>query len=169
MFIKLSDKDKLFYFEKNFFTLDGLWVVEIEKVLGLEDSLKIDLAVWKQLLTIAYRRIRKYLGIEKVGIKEAIKIMGFRWSAEGWDYTIEACEDDFGRIIIFKCPYREIMDRNPERKPLIPRICIDICIPIYIEAVESLNPNIKVRRDCMLGLGSDKCTFELTIRDKSKG
>ena len=32
----LSVTDKLFYFEKNFRTLDGLWVIETEKELGIK-------------------------------------------------------------------------------------------------------------------------------------
>ena len=39
----VSIEDKLFYFERNFFTLDGLFVVEIENQTDFEMALKIDL------------------------------------------------------------------------------------------------------------------------------
>ena len=49
---KVSKKDKLFYFERNFFTLDGLWMLETENEVGWDTALKIDQAVWDKLLKI---------------------------------------------------------------------------------------------------------------------
>ena len=46
---EVSNKDKLFYFERNFFTLDGLRMLETESEVGWDTALKIDKAVREPL------------------------------------------------------------------------------------------------------------------------
>ena len=60
---KITDVDKLFYFENNFFAVDGVWMLEIEKEIGWDRALKIDIAVWTRLMKIFIRRIKEYLKI----------------------------------------------------------------------------------------------------------
>ena len=43
---KITDADKLAYYERKFFTMDGLWVIESENEVGLDKALEIDTAVW---------------------------------------------------------------------------------------------------------------------------
>ncbi|MFX0136422.1 MAG: DUF6125 family protein, partial [Candidatus Hodarchaeota archaeon] len=74
---KVSKEDKLFYFERNFFTLDGLWAIETEKETNWETALKIDVAVWKKLLKIIIRRIKKYLKIETNTLTDLVEILTF--------------------------------------------------------------------------------------------
>ncbi|MHA1343947.1 MAG: DUF6125 family protein [Promethearchaeota archaeon] len=82
---KVSLEDKLFYFERNFFTLDGLWMIETEAETDWTTALKIDLEVWKKLLKIIIRRIRKYLEIKTNTIKDLLNILTFRWTVENWE------------------------------------------------------------------------------------
>nr|MDO8112018.1 DUF6125 family protein [Candidatus Sigynarchaeota archaeon] len=159
----LSKDDRLFYYEKNYYTLDGLWILETEKATDFDTALKIDLAVWKELLKIIYRRIKDYLKIEGKTVAEVMDLLAFRWACEKWDFTIDVASPDKGKATIKKCPYKEIMDRNPARKDIIPRICTDICIPIYKEAIASINPAIRVKRSNFMGKGSPICDFELSM------
>lgn len=158
---KVSEKDRLFYFEKNFFTLDGLWMIETEAETDWKTALKIDLLVWTRLLKIIIRRIKNYLGIESNSIKDLVEILIFRWSCEKWDYSVDLLEDKKASIRISRCPYKEIMSRNPEREDRIPLICEYMCLPFYEEIIKDFNPNIKLRRDKFQGLGDDYCNFEL--------
>ena len=61
---KVSDADRLEYYSKNFVTLDGLWMLEIEKEIGWDRALEIDVTVWIKLFKIIIRRLKKYLNIE---------------------------------------------------------------------------------------------------------
>ncbi|KKM79884.1 hypothetical protein LCGC14_1345480, partial [marine sediment metagenome] len=61
---KVTDADKLFYYEKNFVTLDGLWMLEAEKAMGWDEALKIDNIVWIRLFKIIIRRLKRYLNIQ---------------------------------------------------------------------------------------------------------
>ena len=61
---EVSKDDKLFYFGKHFFTLDGLWMIETEEETNWETALKIDTKVWIKLLRIIIRRIKRRLNIE---------------------------------------------------------------------------------------------------------
>ena len=163
---EVSNKDKLFYFERNFFTLDGLWMLETENEVGWETALKIDKAVWDKLLKIIIRRIKKYLKIEANTLQNLIEILTFRWSIEGWKYTIKDEENEI-LIEIKECPYKAIMDRNPERHDKIVSICKDMCIPFYEKVARDFNPKIIIKRTNYLGLGDSYCDFHFFIDNKN--
>lgn len=156
---KVSDADKLFYFQRNFFTLDGLWMRETENEVGWETALKIDKIVWIKLMEIVFRRIKKYLDIETNNLDALVEILTFRWSVEGWIYSINKVSEFEVEIEINKCPYKAIMDRNPKRQDKIPLICKEMCIPFYAAIIEGFNPKIKLERREYLGLGYEKCNF----------
>ena len=73
----ITDADKIFYFEKSFFTMDGLWMLETEKEVGWDTALKIDKAVWIRLMNITFRRIKKYLNIDKNNLNDLIYLFVF--------------------------------------------------------------------------------------------
>ncbi|MBY9004542.1 MAG: hypothetical protein KGD73_11255, partial [Candidatus Lokiarchaeota archaeon] len=81
---ELTVKDKLFFFEKQFFTLDGLWMILAEEKTDWNTALEIDLKVWLKLLKIIIRRLKKYLNITSSDIIDLLEILTFRWSVEGW-------------------------------------------------------------------------------------
>ena len=153
----ITDADKIFYFEKSFFTMDGLWMLETEKEVGWDTALKIDKAVWIRLMNITFRRIKKYLNIDKNNLNDLIEILTFRWSIEGWKYSINQYSEFEAVIEINECPYKAIMDRNPERREKISLICKDMCIPFYNAVLEDFNPKIKLVRDKTLMQGNNYC------------
>lgn len=163
---KVSQEDKLFYFERNFFTLDGLWVIETEKEINWETALKIDLAVWKKLLKIIIRRIKKYLKIETNTLTDLIEILTFRWSIEGWEYNIIKNEENEASIEIHGCPYKSTMDRNPDRHDKISLICRNMCIPFYKAITQDFNSKISLEINKSMGLGNDLCNFHFKIEEK---
>ncbi|NMC04506.1 MAG: hypothetical protein GYA24_04800 [Candidatus Lokiarchaeota archaeon] len=158
---ELTKDDRLFYFERNFFTLDGLWIIEAEKATNFDTALKIDLAVWLKLLKTAYRRIKEHVEADTTTAAGILDVLAFRWSCEKWTFTIEKSERHEARAVVSKCPYKEIMDRNPERKALVPRICKEICVPIYDDAIATINPKARIERDSFMGLGQLACTFTI--------
>jgi hypothetical protein len=157
----LTCEDRLFYFERQFFTLDGLWITELEDAAGTDVSLAVDLAVWQKLLAIAFRRIKEYLKVDASTIAGILKILEFRWTCEKWNYDASMEGENVAHVTITTCPYKAIMDRNPSRSAMIPRICKEICIPLYNQAISSLNPDVIVERPKCMGLGDDACEFEL--------
>jgi hypothetical protein len=161
----LTTQDKLFFFERHFFTLDGLWMIETENKLDWDTALEIDLNVWKKLLKIIFRRIKKYLKVDGNTLGDLVKILTFRWAAEGWDYTIENLKKNEIHIEIRKCPYKSAMDRNPERHDKIPLICNNMCRPFYKDIVSNFNSEIKVNRESFMGLGDDLCDFTFSIQN----
>ncbi len=157
---KITLEDKLFYFEKSFFTLDGLWMIETENEVDWETALKIDTKVWIRLLKIIIRRLKKHLNIESNTLSDLIEILTFRWSVENWDYEVIKNEREEAVIQINTCPYKSIMDRNPERQSRVPLICKDMCIPFYEAIVKDFNPSLKLERNQFMGLGDDICNFK---------
>ena len=164
---EVSDHDKLFYFERNFFTLDGLWMIEVENELDWDTALKIDLVVWDRLLKIIIKRIKTYLKIETNTLLDLVNILTFRWSVENWHYKVldNSTENEIS-IEIMRCPYKSIMDRNPDRQDKAPLICKEMCIPFYENIIKNFNPEIKVIRNHFMGLGNEKCDFNLQYKQE---
>ena len=156
---EVNDRDKLFFFKRNFFTLDGLWMIETETKTNWETALKIDLIVWEELLKIIIRRLKKYLNIEGNGFLELIRILTFRWAIEEWDFNLELLSPHKIKIAMKECPYKATMDRNPDRHDKIQLICRDFCIPFYQAVVENFNPKITLERSEILGFGDKFCSF----------
>jgi len=143
--------------------MDGIWIIETEKATDWETALRIDRDVWIRMLKIIIRRIMKYLNLEEHSLKNLVEALTFRWSVEGWDYEILKNEEKEAKIKINKCPYKEIMLRNPERHDKIQYICNDVCKPFYAAIINDFNPDIEVIRSKYGGLGDEYCDFQLKI------
>lgn len=164
---KVNQDDKLFFFEKSFFTLDGLWMIETEEMTNWEIALKIDLIVWKEVLKVVIRRLKNYLELKKNNLKNLIDILTFRWSIEGWEYKV--VQNDYNKVeIIFnQCPYKAAMDRNPERTEKQVLICKEMCTPLYQSIVKDFNENIVLNRIAHMGLGDLYCDFLFSFEEKA--
>ena len=156
---KVTDADKLFYYERNFVTLDGLWMLETEKILGWDKALEIDNTVWIKLLKIIVRRIKRYLNIEGNTLKDLVEIITFRWSIEGWKYNVNNISNSEVIIEVIGCPYKASMARNESRHDKIPLICKNMCSVIYNALAEDFSPKIKLERKTFMGLGDKSCEF----------
>ncbi len=162
---KVSEADRLFYFEKNFVTLDGLWMLETEKEIGWDAALKIDTTVWIRLLKIIIRRLKKYLNITTNSLSDIVEILTFRWSVEGWKYETNQISKIEVEIKVTECPYKAMMDRNTKRHDEIPLVCKNMCRPLYKTVIEDFNPKIILERNGFMGLGDNFCNFTLSLKE----
>jgi hypothetical protein len=160
----LTSEDILFYFESNWFTLDGLWMVETENELGNSTALKIDTIVWQKLYQIIFRRVKRYLNIDGNSIGDLIKLLEFIWSCEHYNYNIVTQKDKEAILHITACPYIAMMDRNPERHDKIMSICKDMCIPFYDPAINDFNPEILLERNRFIGVGDSVCDYHFKLK-----
>ena len=164
---EVNQDDKLFFFERSFITLDGLWMIETEEMTNWDVALKIDVIVWKKLLKVIIRRLKKYLKLEKNDLTNLIKILTFRWSIEGWKYNIVEQNASKVKILVNQCPYKSTMDRNPERSEKQSLICKNMCIPFYKAITKDFNENIEIERTRYMGLGDDYCDFTFSFDSDS--
>ncbi|MHA1671463.1 MAG: DUF6125 family protein [Promethearchaeota archaeon] len=165
---EITVKDKLYFFEKHFFTLDGLWMIETEKKADWNIALDIDLKVWIKLLKIIIKRLKKYLNIHGDDIIDLLEILTFRWSVEGWKYDILKIDENEVYISVKRCPYKSAMNRNPDRHNKIPLICNNMCKPFYREIVKEFNPSISLKRTKFMGFKADECDFHFSIPHPQK-
>jgi len=161
---EVTDADKLYYFSSSFVSLDGLWMLEIEKEIGWDRALKIDVTVWTRLFKIIIRRLKRYLNIETNNLNDLVEILTFRWSIEGWKYNVNRISDTEVLIEVSECPYKGPMERNPERRDKIPLICKGMCFPFYKAVFNDFNPKIVFKREKAMGLGDDVCTFHFKLQ-----
>ena len=164
---KVSQDDKLFFFERSFFTLDGLWMIDTEEMTNWETALKIDVIVWKKLLNVVIRRLKKYLQLEQNDLRNLLDILTFRWSIEGWEYKVLQLENGKVKIVVDQCPYQAAMSRNPERTEKQPLICKEMCIPFYKSVVNDYNEKITLNRTAYKGLGDSCCDFTLSFEGET--
>jgi len=164
---KINQDDKLFFFEKSFFTLDGLWMIETEDTTNWETALKLDVIVWKELLKVIFRRLKKYLQLEKNDLTNLIDILTFRWSIEGWEYKVLQHKYDKVKILVNQCPYKAAMDRNPERTEKQSLICKEMCIPFYKSTINDFNKDIIINRTEYMGLSGSYCDFSFSFENKT--
>ncbi|MFX1444829.1 MAG: DUF6125 family protein [Promethearchaeota archaeon] len=162
---ELSKEEKLFFFERNWFTLDGLWFLEIENEKDWMTALKIDKNVWIRLLKTIFRRLKRYLDIETNTPYDIIKMLTFRWFIEGWGYKLLENKPNEIHIGISTCPYKEMMDRNPERRDMIKIICEKMCHPFYKEVIEDTKNSITFNVIKSQGLGDDLCDFKFAFNN----
>ena len=163
----INQDDKLFFFERSFFTLDGLWMIETEEMTSWEIALKIDVIVWKKLLRVIIRRLKKYLNFDENDISNLIEILTFRWTIEGWKYVIQQHDNNKVTIVVSECPYQAAMVRNPERKEKQQLICKNMCIPFYKAIINDYNEKIAIERTGYMGLGDEVCDFTFSYVKKS--
>ncbi len=163
---EVSKDDKLFFFERSFFTLDGLWMIETENFTDFDTALEIDIVVWQRLYSTIFRRVKRYLKLENNGISDLVEILSFCWSCEGYEYEILKNEEKEAIMHITKCPYIEIMERNPERLEKIGAICEIMCIPFFEKPIKEFNSDIEIKRNEFMGTGGKVCDFQLKLLDK---
>jgi hypothetical protein len=53
-------------------TIDGLWFVEAEKTMGIDQAMKLDQGVWRQFGSLEANRMKKFLGMESVKTLEDV-------------------------------------------------------------------------------------------------
>jgi len=53
-------------------TIDGLWFVGAEKIMGLDSAMKLDEGVWRQFGALEANRMKKVLGMESVSTLEDV-------------------------------------------------------------------------------------------------
>lgn len=160
----LTLEDKLFYFERNFLTLDGLWMVETEKELGFDKTLKIDIVVWQRLYSIIFKRLIKYLKIQERTLQNLMEILAFCFKSEGYEYKVIKNDPEEAILYVTLCPWNAAMERNPERHDKMESICKDMCIPFFLPAIEEFNPKINLIRKRFIGAGDPICDFHFTFK-----
>jgi len=148
-----SNKDIAEYLHRNFTSVDGLWFVKIEEILGFENALEIDKEVWKILPKIQARFIKskleeKFLPIQDDNANQHFqnrnKKQDFRKDLIDFgpeEFFVEALRikmrlDNFKfrllkkpglvKVIINQCPWHEIMLKS-KREHLSGKIGSAIC------------------------------------------
>jgi hypothetical protein len=67
---KLIELSKLY--AQLMLTVDGLWFVEAEKIMGIDKVMKLDEGVWRQFGALEANRRKKFLGMESVATLEDV-------------------------------------------------------------------------------------------------
>ncbi|MFO8018882.1 MAG: DUF6125 family protein [Promethearchaeia archaeon] len=162
---ELDDDDKLYYFEKNFFTMDDLWIREVENETDWATALEIDIKVWQRLYKTAFRRVARYLDLESNTLYDLIEILSFLWGCEGYKYKIIKNTEKEAIIHITECPYEVSMRRNPNRHNKLEDICKKSCVPFYEPALKKFNPKITLTKTKFIETGDSVCNFHFQVEE----
>ena len=73
-------------------TIDGLWFAGVEKIMGLNSTMKLDEGVWRQFGALEANRMKKFLGMESVSTLEdvcKIVLLSPMWVSVGPEAEID--------------------------------------------------------------------------------
>ena len=65
-------EDSVEFLRRSFFTVDGLWFVNLEKDLGFDEALDLDRRVWESMAKVQARKARELCGGE-IGLAGLVK------------------------------------------------------------------------------------------------
>lgn len=143
-FLLEFEKDKLvnllLMHLRNYWAVDGLYFLGIEKRYGTESATEIDAEVWKAMASIEARRLRKTMMLEKkgvAGVMEALRLTGWALDLENKEIKEENREAFF---INHECRVQNIrLSKSLDAFP---------CKPVrfgYLERfVEEIDPEVSV-------------------------
>ncbi|MDQ1262042.1 MAG: hypothetical protein QG575_1223 [Euryarchaeota archaeon] len=120
----LTEEQKTEYFRRSYTAVDGLWFMKVEEMLGFDEALRVDEAVWKVLPKIQARALKGMMHLPEglVGLEQALCV---RLDLEGFEYEIELRAE--GLVVIVKrCPWHDLMIKSG-RGELSERVSDLIC------------------------------------------
>jgi len=120
----LTDEQKVEYFRRSYTAVDGLWFMKVEEMLGFEEALRLDEAVWKVLPKIQARALKGMMHLPG-GLAGLEPALSARLALEGFEYEIEPQGKGFV-VIIKRCPWHDIMVKSG-RGALSQRVSDLIC------------------------------------------
>lgn len=127
-------------FSMNWLTVDGLWFTLVEDKYGLEAALDLDLKMWKQHALIEARRIKKYMGMEEVGVKGILKALSFMTfnPAMPFSYSMDGLNQ--AHMWVTSCRPQEA--RIKAGKGEFP--CKSVGLACYETLAETIDPAVRV-------------------------
>ena len=144
----LTKEELIDYIEdlsKNWLAIDGTWFQAVEKELGLEKAIELDVAQWKRFTIIEAKRIMKRFNIpENGGISALVKALNYRVYANiNVQETVEISEN---RCIFRMNNCRVQYARKRNNLPDFP--CKPVGIIEYEDFAKTIDPRIKTKCIC---------------------
>ncbi len=90
--------DLLLMHLRNYWAVDGLYFLGIEKRFGTDSATEIDTEVWKAMASIEARRLKKTMGLDKkgvAGVMQALRLTGWALDLENKEIREEDREAFF--------------------------------------------------------------------------
>ncbi|MBI5167641.1 MAG: hypothetical protein HY998_07885 [candidate division NC10 bacterium] len=110
--------------EKTFTALDGLWFLGVEKELGFEAALRIDIEVWKGFGLALIRRMKKLGKPSRPSHEEALKMLKALFLLGHLPVEVEEESQSSYLFRVTTCPWWENLKRAG-RERLVPCHVVD--------------------------------------------
>ncbi|RLI02205.1 hypothetical protein DRO30_03010 [Candidatus Bathyarchaeota archaeon] len=142
--LKSLPKDRLIdiftLFNKNWWTVDGLWFRVVEEEFGLDAAWKVNFKVSERMAPIMAKRILKFLGFKGEKISELVEALKFLpWSAvQGAEVKILG--EDEAILSVVECKPQKFRVKNGLKE--FP--CKDLGLRFFARFAEAVNPKIRV-------------------------
>ncbi|MHA1131084.1 MAG: DUF6125 family protein [Candidatus Helarchaeota archaeon] len=141
-------------------TIDGLWFLEVEEVLGVDKAFEIDLKVWKRYGALIIRRIKKVLSIESNDLESFLEVLDVICKIDGTQFVIKEKKPNQVKLEIQYCPWWENLKRSNRERLIRCDIVDKIIIP---EWAKSFNPKIQFELLKSLPSGQRTCEWLITL------
>jgi hypothetical protein len=143
--------------------IDGLWFLAVEKKLGFEVALELDLDVWKNYGLIILKRLTRMLGLEiEPGNPPELETVNFLLQTlcriDGTVCSGEVRDESTAVFHVHRCSWWENL-RRAGREKIIPCEMIDNAI--FRHWLDAVDPTIEMEIVHSLPRGDDRCTWIL--------
>ena len=122
-------------------TIDGLWFVEAEKIMGIDQAMKLDQGIWRQFGSLEANRMKKFLGKESVKTLEdvcKIVLLSPMWVSVGPQAEIQ---NDGCYLSVTNClPQKARIKRGLSELP-----CKSMGTAYFEGFAPALSPNLKFK------------------------
>ncbi|MCX8175686.1 MAG: DUF6125 family protein [Candidatus Bathyarchaeota archaeon] len=134
--------DVFILFNKNWWTVDGLWFKVIEEEHGLDAAWKVNFKVSELMAPVLAKRILKFLGLKGEKISELVEVLKFLpWSAiQKAEVEVVGKDKDEAILSVFDCKPQKFRVKNGlEEFP-----CKDLGLKFFTKFAEAINHKIRV-------------------------
>lgn len=118
--------------------LDGLWFMEVERPLGYDTALEMDVEVWKRYARISKKRILNFFNFTATGLAAVKEFLEY----DPW-LQVEIEEETPERLVfrILKCPGLDAMEKMGRER----FTCDPVELEYFVALAQCIDPRIKVK------------------------
>ncbi|MBN2015079.1 MAG: L-2-amino-thiazoline-4-carboxylic acid hydrolase [Candidatus Altiarchaeota archaeon] len=153
------------YYRRSYFAVDGLWFMKVEEDSSFEKALELDEKVWRVLPKIQARKVKELLGIDGDSVRDLIKALELKWTAEDYGFKVVKRGKDHAEIHLKKCPWYELMKKSG-RKHLAEQIGGLICTTEYGAWAKEFDQRIEFKLENMLCRDDKPCRLTFKLGDE---
>ena len=159
--IDLDDKQIAEFYYRSYTSVDGLWFMKVEDKHGFDETLSIDIDVWRVLSKIQ-ARLLKSLVSNNNPMEAFFECYTTRLKLDGFQFNVENSDGNRGfHVTVTKCPWYDLQVKS-DRIHLSEKVGDAICNTVQPAWAAEFDKNISFSLERQMCKGSEFCIFQFS-------